>query len=92
MRSHGERQRERGMSVIHRKVAGCLPVTAMKGERKDFTDILHSQYHLTIHFSQFHHPQDEGSTMLRNFGTLNNYTVQKFKNNATMRRKAAPRT
>jgi hypothetical protein len=96
MRSHGERERdrqtEREMSVMHRTVEGCLPVTAMKGERKDCTDILHSQYHLAIHFSQFHHSTDEGSTILRNVGTLNNYTVQKSKNNAANRIKAALRT
>ena len=84
------REREREMSVIHRTVEGCLPVTAIKGERKDCTDILHSQYHLTIHFSQFHHPQDEGSTILRIVGTLNNCTVQKSKKQCHNSKKSRP--
>jgi len=74
------------------RLEGVWSITAMKGERKDCTDILHSQYHLTTHVSQFHHPQNEDSTILRNVGTLNNYTVQKSKNNATIRTTAALRT
>ena len=71
------------------RLKGVWSVAAMKGEMKDSTAILNSQYNLTTHFVKFHHPQDD-SPKRRNTKQLHGAEIKK--KNATIRREATLRS